>query len=202
MRIATLYDIHGNAPALQAVLQDIASQNVDIIVVGGDVVSGPMPRETLQLLLCSKTPICFLCGNADREVISQMRGEDMGGVPDDIREECVWVAQQLDAQYQDLLSRWEKTLHIEINDTYTILFCHATPQSDTEIFTCVTPEIKLLPIFSGLAYSLVVCGHTHMQFDRMVGNIRVVNSGSVGMPYGEIGAYWLLIDETIQFMKT
>src|SRR5262249_57578250 len=72
----------------------------------------------------------------------------------------------------------------------------------TEVFTRLTPEDRLIPVFEGLNTPLVVCGHTHMQFDRMVGRVRVVNAGSVGMPYGEAGAYWLLLGPSIQFRQS
>jgi predicted phosphodiesterase len=83
-----------------------------------------------------------------------------------------------------------------------VLFCHATPRDDNEIFTRLTSEERLLPIFEGLDVSMVVCGHTHMQFDRMIGSVRVVNAGSVGMPFGEPGAYWLLLDADVQLRHT
>jgi hypothetical protein len=56
----------------------------------------------------------------------------------------------------------------------------------------------LLPVFAGVREAVVVCGHTHMQFDRMVGSVRVVNAGSVGMPYAEPGAYWLLLGPGVE----
>ena len=74
-----------------------------------------------------------------------------------------------------------------------VLFCHATPRSDVEIFTRLTAEERLFDAFDGVTTPIVVCGHTHMQFDRMIRGIRVVNAGSVGMPFGEPGAYWLLL---------
>jgi len=70
------------------------------------------------------------------------------------------------------------------------------------VFTRLTPEDRLLPVFKGLNVPVVICGHTHMQFDRMIGKIRVVNAGSVGMPYGEPGAYWLLLGPTVQLRHT
>jgi predicted phosphodiesterase len=82
------------------------------------------------------------------------------------------------------------------------LFCHATPRNDTEIFTRLTPEDRLKPVFDGINVPVVVCGHTHMQFDRMIGKIRVVNAGSVGMPFGESGAHWLLLGPDIQLRHT
>ena len=83
-----------------------------------------------------------------------------------------------------------------------MLFCHATPRNDTELFTRLTPEDRLLPVFAGIGAALVVCGHTHMQFDRTVGTLRVVNAGSVGMPFGEPGADWLLLGPGVELRHT
>jgi putative phosphoesterase len=202
MRVAAIYDIHGNLPALEAVLQDIAQAEVDLIVVGGDVVAGPMPRETLACLLNLALPVQFIQGNADREVLAQMAGTDAGAVPEQVREIVRWVAHQLQPEHARLFASWPATLRVEISGLGEVLFCHATPRSDTELFTRLTPEERLMPVFEGLNAALVVCGHTHMQFDRMVGSVRVVNAGSVGMPYGEAGAYWLLLGPSIQFRQT
>jgi predicted phosphodiesterase len=85
MRVAALYDIHGNLPALEAVLQEIAQANVELLVVGGDVVTGPMPRETLACLLNLTIPVHFIQGNADREVLAHMTGFSAGTVPDHVQ---------------------------------------------------------------------------------------------------------------------
>ena len=202
MHVAALYDIHGNLPALEAVLEDIRQAGADLIVAGGDVVPGPMPRETLACLLDLDIPVQFIQGNGEVEVLSQMAGEETGNVPERFREVVRWVATQLYPEYEQLLANWPKTHRVEVDGSGEVLFCHATPRSDTEIFTRLTPEDRLMPIFEGLDVPLVVCGHTHMQFDRMIGNVRVVNAGSVGMPYGEPGAYWLLVGPGVQFRHT
>jgi putative phosphoesterase len=202
MPVAALYDIHGNLPALEAVLHDIAQTHVDMIVVGGDVVAGPMPRDVLTCLSNLAIPVHFIQGNADREVIEQLAGIDAGAVPNHVRELTRWAAHQLHPEHARWLASWPATFQVEINGLSQVLFCHATPRSDTEVFTRLTPEERLLPIFEGLTVPLVVCGHTHMQFDRMVGGVRVVNAGSVGMPYGEPGAYWLLLGPSVQFRCT
>jgi len=202
MRIAAIYDIHANLPALEAVLPDIRQAEVDQIVVGGDVVPGPMPRQTLARLLDLDIPVQFIQGNGDREVIAQMRGTETGTVPKQFREVMRWNAQQLHPEHERLLASWPPTLRVDIRGVGEVLFCHATPRSDTEVFTRLTPEDRLLPVFAGLDVAVVVCGHTHMQFDRMIGRIRVVNAGSVGMPYGEPGAYWLLLGPNIQLRHT
>ncbi len=202
MRVAAIYDIHANLPALEAVLQDIRQAGVDQVVVGGDVLPGPMPNETMACLLNLDVPVQFIQGNGDRVVLAQMRGTESSEVPEQFREGVRWVAGQLHPEHERLLAGWPKTCRVEIRGLGEALFCHATPRNDTEMFTRLTREDRLLPVFEGLNVPVVVCGHTHMQFDRMIGRIRVLNAGSVGMPFGEPGAYWLLLGPDIQLRHT
>jgi len=203
MRVAALYDIHGNLPALDAVLQEIRQTGVDHVVVGGDVLPGPMPRETLTRVLGLGLPTHFIHGNGDRVVRLQMGGTESNEVPVQFREMIRWTAQQLQPEDEQLLASWPLTYRLEIPGLGGVLFCHATPRNDTEIFTRRTSEDRLVPVFEGVHASVVVCGHTHMQFDRMVGPIRVVNAGSVGMPFQQPGgAYWLLLGPDVQLRRT
>jgi len=197
MRIAALYDIHGNLPALEAVLGEIRTARVDQVVVGGDVLPGPMPRESLTRLLELDIPVRFLRGNGDREVIAPS-----GDVPEPYRESMRWNADQLRPEDTDRLAGWPLTLRAQVDGLGEVLFCHATPRNDTEIFTRLTPDEPLVPIFGGLDVAVAVCGHTHMQFDRTIGTVRVVNAGSVGMPFGDSGAYWLLLGPDVQLRRT
>ena len=201
MRVAAIYDIHGNLPALEAVLQEIRQAGVSHVVVGGDVVPGPMPRETLTLLLNLDLPVQFIQGNGEVAVLEQMAGREPAAVPQQFRPIIRWTAQQL-PEYRQVFAGWPKTLRLAIPGLGAVLFCHATPRNENECFTRLTPEDRLLPIFAGLDVSVVVCGHTHMQFDRTVGKIRVVNAGSVGMPFGEPGAYWLLLGPDVELRRT
>jgi predicted phosphodiesterase len=202
MHVAALYDIHGNLPALEAVLEEIRQAKVDFIVVGGDVLPGPMSLESLRCLLDLDIPVQFIQGNGDREVLAQRAGIESSAIPEQFREVMRWSARQLRPEDERLVASWPATLRVEIPGLGEALFCHATPRSDTEIFTRLTPEDCLLPVFEGLNVPLVICGHTHMQFDRMIGRVRVVNAGSVGMPFGEPGADWLLLGPGVQFRHT
>jgi predicted phosphodiesterase len=205
MRVAAIYDIHANLPALEAVLQDISQARVYHVVVGGDVLPGPMPRETIACLLGLDIPVQFIQGNGDREVLAQMAGTETDWyrtAPERWREPVRWTAQQLHTEHEPLLAGWPATCRVHIRGLGEVLFCHATPRSDTEVFTRLTPEDRLLPVFEGLSVPVVVCGHTHMQFDRMIGRTRVLNAGSVGMPFGEPGAYWLLLGPDVQLRHT
>lgn len=213
MRVAGLYDIHGNLPALEAVLQDIRQADVDLVVVGGDVIPGPMPRETLRCLLDLDLPVQFIRGNCELAVLAQMAATEGGSVtywgtasgaplPESLREGYRWTAEQLQPEYGPVMASWPKTFRLEIAGLGEVLFCHSTPRSEAEIFTRLTSEDHLLPLFEGLQASVVVCGHTHMQFDRMIGRTRVVNAGSVGEPFGDPGAYWALLGPDVQLRHT
>jgi len=213
MRVAALYDIHGNLPALEAVLQEVRQADVDQIVVGGDVVPGPMPRETLDRLLHLDLPVQFIHGNGELAMLAQMAATDEslvtywgttsgGPLPEQYRAGYRWTVRQLYPEYEPVLASWPKTVSLEIDGLGAVLFCHSTPRSETEVFTCLTPEERLSPLFEGPNVSVVVCGHTHMQFDRMIGKTRVVNAGSVGEPFGEPGAYWLLLGPDVQLRHT
>jgi putative phosphoesterase len=173
MRIAALYDIHGNLPALDAVLADV---DADAIVVGGDLGPGPLVAECLERLQALNAR--FVMGNGDRE-IAEGRDEHGAG----------WVRERLSPEQLSALAAFEPVVRLD-----GALFCHGSPRSDTEIITRITPDERLTPMLEGVEESIVVCGHTHQQFDRMVAGKRVVNAGSVGLPYeGDPAAFWLLL---------
>ena len=202
MRVAAIYDIHADLPALEAVLHEVREAGVDRIVIGGDVVPGPMPLETVSRLQELQGPVHFITGNGEREVLARMGGGENAALPQQAREAIDWTAQQLGDDDKNWFANWPATLSLQIPGIGNVLFCHATPRNDNEIFTRLTEEEILLPVFKGVEASVVVCGHTHMQFDRTVGTHRVVNAGSVGMPFGEPGAYWLLIGPDIELRCT
>ena len=182
MRIAALYDIHGNVPALDAVLADA---DAEVILVGGDFVAGPWPAETYERLRSLEGDVRFIRGNADREVVD----EEPGRAPPELME---FVRERLPEEAFGFL----RTLPLTVS-VGRALFCHATPRNDEEIFTRISPDERWEEALAGVDAEVVVCGHTHIQFDRRIGDIRLVNAGSVGMPYErEPGAYWALLDGT------
>jgi predicted phosphodiesterase len=192
-RVAALYDIHGNLPALEAVLDEVRRAGVDRVVVGGDVL-GPMQDETLRRLSALDVPFDCIHGNGERVVLADLAGGDISEVPERYRSVIHWSAERLDATQRAWIAGWPSTCRIGIGGLGEVLFCHATPRNDYECFTRLTAEDRLVPIFTGLGAAVVVCGHTHMPFDRTVGDVRVVNAGSVGAPFSQpAGAYWLLL---------
>ena len=205
-RVAALYDIHGNLPALEAVLSEVRQAAVDHVVVGGDIVPGPMMRETLALLEQLDVPVQFIRGNCEIAVLSQLSGGAEPAwyrtVPESAKATLRWQAQQVDPTLQQLFASWPLTCRVDVRGLGEVLFCHATPRHENEVFTRLTPEERLIPLFEEHGVPLVVCGHTHMQFDRMIGRTRVVNAGSIGMPFGEPGADWLLLGPGVELRHT
>jgi putative phosphoesterase len=195
MTVAALYDVHGNLPALDAVLADPAFARADLVVIGGDVAAGPMPAEVLDRLAELEPPVRWVCGNADREVVASFdRGDTDPSVypPEDSAGRAdAFTAGRITRAHRDLLEGFEDVVRVD-----GALFCHGSPRSDDEIITMVTPAERLEPMLEGVDEALVVCGHTHHQFELRAGGRRVVNAGSVGMPYqGEAGAFWLLLED-------
>ncbi|HEY5695032.1 MAG TPA: metallophosphoesterase family protein [Gaiellaceae bacterium] len=178
--VAALYDVHGNLAALEAVLAEVPDDAT--IVVGGDICAGgDRPSETLARLRELGDRVAWLRGNSDRELYP---GEE-GLAPAEVVEEARSKLSEDEIEFLHALPPTQR-----IGD---VLYCHASPRNDVDIFTERTPEDRLVPLFAGLDVPTVVCGHTHTQYERTVGGVRVVNAGSVGMPYeDEPGAYWLL----------
>lgn len=201
-RVAALYDIHGNLPALEAVLEEVRAAGVDGVVVGGDVVPGPMPGECLAALTGLDVPVRAISGNGERGVVTLRADGTVKGMPEQAVEAMRWTSRVLSVPEIERLSSWPPTRRLAIDEVGDVLFCHATPESDMDIFTKLTPAEHILPVFENAGAPLVVCGHTHMQFDRLVGGTRVVNAGSVGMPFGEPGAYWLLLGPDVELRRT
>jgi predicted phosphodiesterase len=190
VRVAALYDVHGNLPALEAVLADPRLAEVDLIVCGGDLVAGPMPAACLDLLVDYGPRVRFVRGNADRNVLE--RGETHGGA---------WCAGQLGASRLATVGAWPLTIELDVAGGAT--FCHATPRSDEEIVTQLTPEDELAAALEGAPSNLVVAGHTHMQVDRPAGSRRFVVAGSVGRAYeGVRGAFWALLGDDVELLRT
>jgi predicted phosphodiesterase len=202
MRVACLFDIHGNLPALEAVLADVRASRADRIVVGGDVLPGPMPRECLDLLNSLDIPCDYIIGNGDRATRQARHGTMDPLVPAFFHEAMNWNAAQLTDADDRAIEQWPLTLELNVDGIGRVLFCHATPRNDNEIFVKTTSDDKLRPIFDSLGMQLVVCGHTHMQFDRVVGRTRIVNAGSVGMPFQDAGAYWALLGPDVKLRRT
>ncbi len=170
MKVAALYDVHAMPHALAAVLDEVRDEGVDAVVFGGDLVDGPFPRETLELAASIESRL--IRGNCEREPGN-------------------WDRAHLDPPVLRRLA--DLPLSVSLDG---VLFCHASPDDDSILTTASTPVDVLEATFAAAAEPVVVIGHTHHQFDRRAGSHRIVNAGSVGMPYeGEVAAFWTLIED-------
>jgi putative phosphoesterase len=178
--VAALYDIHGNLAALEAVLAEVPDDAT--IVVGGDICAGgDQASEVLTRLRALGDRVVWVRGNADRE----LHPDEEGLAPPEFLEPA---RAQLSEEEIEFLHDLPETQVVG-----DVLYCHASPRNDLDIFTERTPEERIAVLFEGLDVPTVVCGHSHTQFERTVAGVRVVNAGSVGAPYeDEPGAYWLL----------
>ncbi len=200
--VAALYDIHGNLPALEAVLAEIAKEQVDLIVIGGDVFPGPMGVEVMLLLSSLETPVTYIRGNGDRETLAARAGAVSATLPPPVQEVMRWCASTMTEPIAERVQQWPATTTLAVDGLGDVLFCHATPLDDTTIVTKRTSDADVTQHFGGASARTVVCGHTHMPYDRQIGNMRIVNAGSVGMPFADPGAYWLMLGPGVELRKT
>jgi predicted phosphodiesterase len=205
MRVAALYDIHANVPALDAVLAELERAGVDRVVIGGDVVPGPLPVETLARLRTLGDRAEFVRGNGDRWVVDAFDASGSMTEQDERpqRPWAAWTAQAIDRRDRDLLASFADRVVLDVDGLGPTLFCHGSPRDDEELLTALTPERRWRSALEGVGELVVVCGHTHAQFDRQLGPWRVVNAGAVGLPYeGRAGAYWVLLGPDVEHRRT
>jgi putative phosphoesterase len=193
VRVAALYDVHAVLPALEAVLAEVAREDVDLIVLGGDCIHGPQPVETLARLRALGERAVWIRGNTDRLLAEEAGTEtEHGHVAGLVGPDAVAFLRDLPLAHE-----------LDVDGLGRVLFCHATPRDDEEIVTPLTPGARLAEILEGVDADVVVAGHTHMQQDRRVGAVRWVNAGSVGLPFeGEVKAFWTLLGPGVEPRKT
>jgi putative phosphoesterase len=205
MRVAALYDIHGNLPALRAVLADVERTDVDSLVIGGDAAAGPLPAETVKELMALGERARFVRGNADREIVDAYDSgrTELAAESEPALRAAMFAAANISADQRAFLASFADHVTMELDGLGETLFCHGSPRSDTEIITARTPPQRLREVLGGVRQRVVVCGHTHQQFDRLIDCYRVINAGSVGVPYeGRAGAYWALLGSTVELRRS
>jgi putative phosphoesterase len=205
MRVAALYDIHGNLPALRAVLADAAREGVHTFVIGGDVAAGPLPRGTLDKLIALGPRARYVRGNMDREVVDayDYGPADTSEVEDPDKRVAAFAASRIPRRHRDFLDGFASIVELEVDGIGPTVFCHGSPRGDRDGITRVTSDERLREILRGVQDSAIVCGHTHQQFDRSIDGWRVINPGSVGVPYeGEPGAYWALLGPELDLRRS
>lgn len=200
--VAILSDVHGVLPALDAVLDEPDVKRADLVVVTGDHAAGPQPVEVLRRLQSLGQRVLLVRGNADRDVVALARGEWTSEA--EPFEVDAWAAAQLSPAYVQMLAELPHPASIDVQDYGNVVFCHGTPRDDDEVVLVDTRIDRWREAFNGLAPEVraVFCGHTHMPFIRLVDRRWVVNTGSVGMPYGSTGVPWALLSHEGVFLRS
>jgi predicted phosphodiesterase len=202
-RVAILSDVHGNAVALAAVLEELDAAAPDLIVFGGDLSWGPLPLETLALARGLRTKAIFVRGNAERALAELADARERGAdEPPSPRER--WLLDQHGDEERAFLESFLTDAVVEIDGLGPTRFCHGSPRSDEELITFATPEARIRAALAGVDERMLVTAHTHIQFDRTVAGVRSVNPGSVGMPYeGRAGAaFWAVLGPDVELRQT
>lgn len=190
-RIAVVSDVHGNAPALAAVLAEIEREQPDLVVSCGDLTWGPLPEETYELARGLNAR--FVRGNADRAVLEEVSET----------EKEQWMQARHTDEMRAFLAGFDEHVVVDVDGLGAVRFCHGSPRTDEECVTPETPDERVREFSQGVEERVIVTGHVHIQFDREVAGIRSVNSGSVGLPYeGRPGAYWAMLGPDVELRRT
>ena len=191
VRVAALADVHGNAPALEAVFAEVELAQPDLVVFCGDLTWGSLPRETLALVRALRIPARFVRGNADRAVGTETEGRGS------------WMTSMHTEEDLAFLAGFEPTVSVDVDGLGPTCFCHGSPRSDEECVTERTPAERVREFMTGIDERVVVTAHIHVRYDRQVDGIRLLSPGSVGLPYeGERGAYWALLGPSVELRRT
>jgi predicted phosphodiesterase len=177
--LAVLSDIHGNLPALEAVLAELERERVDELVCLGDVALGPNPAESLALV--RGLGCAVVMGNWDAWVL-----EGFPSAHEDpwkrFVEQGEWWARTLSAKDRAFIRTFVPRIQLGV-DRVQVLGFHGSPLSYDDMILATTPHDELLGMLEGFDHPLMLAGHTHVQLARVVDGRLVVNPGSVGLPF-------------------
>jgi putative phosphoesterase len=205
MKIGLFSDIHGNAIALEAVLKDISSRNIDMIFCLGDLVGyGAYPNEVIELI--RKNHIPTIMGNYD-DGVGYNRSECGCAYKDEKSIELghrslVWMKEHVSlenkAYLRGLLHRLEFTIYDK-----KVLLVHGSPRKINEYLFEDRPEESILRLINGENVDMLICGHTHLPYIKDLGGKYLINTGSAGKPKdGDIRAGYVILTLTENTVET
>lgn len=199
-RVAVLSDVHANVPALRAVLAEPEVAAADLVVFNGDLTWGVDPDGTVETVKrLGRRAVCVR-GNSERYVRQITTG---ASAPANPRQE--WVSARHGTGALAFVGSFPFSVVVDVRGLGPVRFCHGSPRSDNEAVTPGTSAERFAEMTAGIEEDVLVTGHTHLQFDRLVGTRRSINPGSVGLPYhrDEPGlAYWALLGPDVQLRTT
>ena len=185
MRTAILSDVHGNAIALRAVVEELDAGGIERVVCLGDVCQGgPEPETCVDLLQERGWPTVL--GNADAFVLDPSTAQGSSeAVSERQLEVRQWTYERLGSSRRDVIAAYAPTISAQLGDRRDLLGCHAIPADYHSVVLPVAPEDEFRAAFGGTGADVVACGHIHLPYVRRIGASLVLNPGSVGLGYDQ-----------------
>ena len=197
MRIAVVSDIHGNLTALEAVIADLRDRGVDLVVQGGDLVSGGGARSAAVVDRIRELKWPGVYGNAEERCWAPHRVSENLQRPELHRIRDVVLSHTIPTTLREVGDErleWLKTLPLRWSNG-DVAVVHATPDDAWHVTPANASDEELDRVYGVLGASVVVYGHIHQPFVRRLGRFAVVNSGAVSLSFdGDPRASYALID--------
>jgi putative phosphoesterase len=184
MLLGVVSDIHGNLPALQAVVAELEREHLDELVCLGDVALGPQPSKTLDLIRVLGCPIVM--GNWDAWALDGFP-EAEGELPRRFVEQGEWWARTLSSEDRAFMGTFQQRVELRLGGA-DILGFHGSPSSYDDMILATTPHETLVRMLDGCDQPLFLCGHSHVQLVRVIQGRLLVNPGSIGLPFRGVAA--------------
>lgn len=194
-------DIHGNLPALEAVLNDMQEFDVDEVIIAGDTILGPHSEQVLDCLVDNKW--LAIKGNYEINMLDNGKfiyeanriGQDEYPIP-------AWLNDIVPDSLKAIINEWPDKLSLKHSGAPAICVVHGSPRSAWEAIYPTTTDEEIDEMLEGVAEPVVITGHTHLVLDRKIKRWHVLNPGSVGLPVnGKFEASYLLLEMKDQFWK-
>lgn len=191
-RLAVLADIHGNLPALDAVLRDLENYPVDQVVLAGDFIGrGPFSLEVLHRVADGRYPL--IRGNHELYVLDHGTPR----APEAWRNHTMtpWMQNQIGTRWIGRMAYWPDTLCLRFPDAPPLRIFHGTPHSAYSGIFDSDSDAKLRKMLDGVLEDTIIVAHTHLPFDRVVDRWHILNPGSIGLPLdGVHSASYMILD--------
>jgi putative phosphoesterase len=199
MRVGLIADIHGNAVALQTVLNELSNAGLDRMVCLGDVaVLGPQPGEVLRHL--SEANCSVVRGNTDAWLLDEP-SDAIPPSPGPSRDLLSWTVSVLSPGEIHQVSEFPLTLELDLGEGQSLKCAHGSPRSFEDVIGPDTPDNDILGMLSTPDTTVVAGGHTHVQMIRRLGPITFVNPGSVGLPGVGPGTHGLPVNQDVTWAE-